>query len=318
MTTSTLQFSAVAVGNSEDREAWLARRREGVTATEVAKLVGGGIKTRKSILAEKRGEGKDFSNASMERGRRREPIIAEWVARRFNIEPNTALFAQAEGSPYLATPDGFGWNFDEELCVGEIKSTTQDWSTRIPRSYIDQVQWQLFVLGARRAAFVWERVDENDLPYELEPTVVWMERDEARIAELKDAADAFLAWVAAGAPDVDADIDEELDEALTQLARARAEMVDPAAREKAAEATIRRKIAEHGGGAWKVQGTDAAFSFTVATPTTSEVETTDLEALKAAHPRIWARFTTKQQVSSKASTRLTVTPHKKVEVAEGD
>lgn len=316
--------------------AWLAKRTEGVTATEVARLIGGGIKTRRSILDGKEGGDTFRGNAHTERGHRREVIIAEWVSRRFNIHPSAVLWGHVDNPLYMATPDGIGINFDEELLVSEIKSTEHDWSVTIPRNYLDQVQWQLFVTGAVRALFVWERVDELGQPYDLEPTTIWIPRDEQRIAELKAAADSFIAWRAAGAPTVDADIDEELDEAISRHVKARALKAQAEADEKAAEKDIRAAIEKHGKEIpWKVSGSDGEFNYSV-TKKPIEALVVDGEAFRKAHPTLFRRYGEtvvnaaalreekpelfekfgSVEASTSVSTRLVVAAHTKPEAGD--
>lgn len=288
-----LHTTAVVDRELDGEEAWKEGRAEGVTATEVAKLIGGGIRTRRSILETKLDPSKGWQgNAHANRGKRRESIIAEWAARRFNIQANSTLWAHETFPLHRATPDALGVNFDEEVIVGEYKSTTQDWSAGIPRAYLDQIQWQMHVTGALRCYFIWERVDELDQPYDLEPFVKVILRDETRIAALIEAAESFIAWREAGAPTIDVDIDEQLDEAISRHVAARAMKAEAEALEKAAEKDIRAAIEAHGKDeSWKVSGSDGEFTYSVSSKSGEKVEF-DTEAMRTEHPVLFRKFAT--------------------------
>ncbi|MDY7814032.1 hypothetical protein, partial [Burkholderia pseudomallei] len=112
-----------------------------------------------------------------------------------------------------------------------------------PADHYDQCQFGMHVTGARRWLYGWEVMGEDGEPTLDEPRFVWIDRDERRIAKLVSQADAFLAWWDAGAPMVD-DLDPELDDALAAFADARSRKKDAETDEKAAEAIVRRYIAE--------------------------------------------------------------------------
>ena len=276
----------------------------------------GGIATRRSILAEKEGGGSWGGNAATRRGQRREPYIAEWVSRHFGISASGVLYAKHEGSPYLATPDLLGDNEG-----GEIKTTTEDWSTAfapsgspetIPSRYLDQCYWGMFVTNVERWLFVWEQHDENG-PTGLEPKWFWITRDDRyqkRILELKAAADRFMAWREAGAPNLDADLPEHVDEALSKFAAARLMRNEATAMEKEAEAVVRKYIAETPGAedaGLSLSGSDAGFTYSVTYPTVF-----DRERLAERAPAFAARLVAAEgrYTRSEKKTRLTMTPHK--------
>ena len=76
------------------------------------------------------------------------------------------------------------------MTLAEIKTTKNPWS-RIPRTYLRQVWWQQYVLGAERTLFVWER-HRNFVVVDEEPRYVWIDRDEAEIKRLVKLADRSL------------------------------------------------------------------------------------------------------------------------------
>lgn len=179
---------ARVLADSSDRGAWLRARVAGVTATDAAKLA-----TPNSIrqVVRDKLEPNGFSgNAYTEHGRQREPHIAAWVLETHGI-PSSGLLYHSEGSlRHLATPDGL-FADDERVLLAEIKTTAKPWN-RIPRSYMRQVWWQQYVLGAERTLFVWEQHTEF-VVQDREPRCVWIERDDAEIDKLVTLANHVLA-----------------------------------------------------------------------------------------------------------------------------
>ncbi|MHB1170942.1 MAG: YqaJ viral recombinase family protein [Lacisediminihabitans sp.] len=180
------------VADSTNRAAWLRARSRGITATDVAKL--SGASSVRTIALEKL-HGIGFGgNAFTDHGRAREPEIAKWVQGHFGIRPSTALF-HAHGQPdHLATPDGLAVSSSGTLELAEIKTTNSAWRT-IPRSYLRQVWWQQYVLGAERTLLVWEQHDQF-VPTNAEPECRWIERDENQIHLLVGLANQVLAILA--------------------------------------------------------------------------------------------------------------------------
>jgi hypothetical protein len=176
------------LAHSSDRVAWLRARSRGITATDVAKLSSG--RSVRTVALEKL-HGSGFGgNAYTDHGRAREPEIARWVLDRFGIEPSTALFHAEGNREHLATPDGVTVAASGSLELAEIKTTKSAWRS-IPRSYLRQVWWQQYVLGAERTLLVWEQHD-NFVPVNPEPECRWIERDENEIYLLVGLATQVL------------------------------------------------------------------------------------------------------------------------------
>ncbi len=175
------------VARSEDRVAWIRARSRGVTATDVARL-----SSENSLQAVLRDKllGSGFSgNAFTDHGRAREPEIARWVRARHRIEPSSTLY-HAHNEPFhLATPDGVAVH-GNSLVLAEIKTTGHPWRS-IPRSYLRQVWWQQYVLGAERTLVVWEQ-HEGFVPVDAEPQARWVDRDDDQIHILVGLADRLL------------------------------------------------------------------------------------------------------------------------------
>ena len=182
------------LARASDRVAWLRARSRGITATDVARL-----SSRSSLQAVALDKlmGSGFGgNAFTDHGRAREPEIARWVRANHRIEPSDALFHADGEKLHLATPDGVAI-VDGTLVLAEIKTTSSAWRS-IPRSYLRQVWWQQYVLGAERTLLVWEQHDDF-VPVSPEPEYRWIERDDNQIHILVDLANQLIALLRRGA-----------------------------------------------------------------------------------------------------------------------
>ena len=179
------------VARSTDRVAWLRARSRGITATDVARL--SGARSVQAVALEKINGSGFGGNAYTDHGRAREPEIARWVEARYGIVPSDALYHAAGQTDHLATPDGVAVSTSGSLELAEIKTTKSLWRS-IPRSYLRQVWWQQYVLGAERTLLVWEQHD-NFVPTNAEPECRWIDRDENQIYLLVQLANRVLELV---------------------------------------------------------------------------------------------------------------------------
>lgn len=175
------------LADASDRVAWLRARSTGVTATDVARL--SGPKALQAVALDKLLGSGFGGNAFTDHGRAREPEIARWVRATHRIEPSSALFHADGEKRHLATPDGVG-TVDGALVLAEIKTTSSVWRS-IPRSYLRQVWWQQYVVGAERTLLVWEQHDDF-IPVDAEPTCRWIDRDDNEIHMLVGLANRLL------------------------------------------------------------------------------------------------------------------------------
>lgn len=298
-----------SVAESTDRPVWLAARAQGVTATEVAKLAQGGSARVSNAAVNKRvtreliaaklagGFGPDLSYVPHVRwGQIREEYIAEWVDRRFNIHPNQTLFRSHDNPRHLATPDGAGINFDEELMLSEIKTSKYDLdpnpetvSHYLDTGYRDQMQWQMRLDPAiRRTLFVWETHDDDwsgwpdrgpRIPDE--PRWCWVERDDERIAYLVKVADKFLAALdkaRATVGDAPLPVDVELDVLAQEVLAARSLESTAKGQKETAWKELTTRLAARGTDYHQVAGARVTWS----APTVTQVEEVDVEAAEAA------------------------------------
>jgi putative phage-type endonuclease len=172
-------------------EGWLRARRDGVTATQVAKAATpAGLE---QAVIDYRQDFVEFENPYMTFGKEMEPVISRTVHTKYGILPNEWLIRHANHPHHLATPDGL--SLDHEL-ISEVKTTGQDWEDKsIPIQYRRQVQWQLHVTGAKRCLFAYMKrleVDGVFAPAWFEPKCLWIERDEDMISALIITAE--LLW----------------------------------------------------------------------------------------------------------------------------
>jgi hypothetical protein len=176
---------------------WLASRRLGVTATQVAKAASGpgGFEQAVTDYAE------DFvetDNPYMRFGRDWEYPIARQLQESHGILPNDWLISSGVSDHYLATPDGLS---PDHTLIAEIKTTGKDWDpAKIPVQYRRQVQWQLFVTGAESCVFAWMLREERAgvfAPAWFDARTTVLGRDEVMINDLVKVADELWdrVWV---------------------------------------------------------------------------------------------------------------------------
>ncbi len=175
------------VAQSTDRVAWLRARARGVTGTDVARL--SSARALQGLALEKLLGTSFGGNAYTEHGRLREPEIGRWAGAVHGMRASTALVHADGNREHLATPDGLRER-DGALELCEIKTTSHAWRS-IPRTYLRQVWWQQYVLGAERTLLVWEQ-HRDFVPTAVEPECRWVDRDENEIHRLVSLADRLL------------------------------------------------------------------------------------------------------------------------------
>ena len=178
------------LASSTDRVAWLRARSAGVTATDVARL---SSKRSLPAVAFDKINGSSFGgNAYTDHGNAREPEIARWVHANHGIRASSELFHAHGERAHLATPDGVAI-IDGTVVLAEIKTTSTLWKS-VPRSYLRQIWWQQYVLGAERTLLVWEQ-HLDFVPVDAEPKARWIERDDNEIHVLVNLANQLLAMM---------------------------------------------------------------------------------------------------------------------------
>ena len=183
------------VANSHDRISWLRARSRGVTATDVARL--SSPRALNGVALEKLSGTGFGGNAFTDHGRNREPEIARWVLATHGITPSSDLYHAHDQPLHLATPDGVRAN-GSTVILCEIKTTSHAWRS-IPRSYLRQVWWQQYVLGAERTLVVWEQ-HADFVPVHDQPQSRWVERDDNEIHVLVGLANRLLELMSPDSP----------------------------------------------------------------------------------------------------------------------
>lgn len=270
-----------AGASDRDRDLWLAERRAGVTATEVRDLALGKLRSQDLIDLKLGRKVDDFSgNSYTQWGKDRETVIAE-ALRGVGIEPESRVFHHADNSRHLASPDGVGVGFDDELLVSEIK--TCGYALPIgsaaldEKGYLLQIQWVMHVTGASRCLLVVEERISVAGGFTVGPRAAdWIERDEATIARLVTLADEFLAELDRqrehGAPVIDEAVDTHAVNYLRGLA---AEKEGKALKESAYRALIEAGVSQ--------ESPLARVTFTPEKPgVVVPVEEVDFDAARAA------------------------------------
>lgn len=290
-------MSFTIIDDGTDRQAWLARRQGGVSATDVARLARGGTNTWAAVRAEKAGKGRDFTNSAMQHGKDREPVIARFAENMFGLHHSTALLAAEDEPRFIATPDLLG---DGE--AGDIKTTVHDWQhiSELPGRYVDQVLWQMRVTGYRLGRLIYEP-HENGIPLYPFPKFFPIEWNAARIAHLESIAYEFLADD--GEPDEDA---ATLDAMLTDAAM-RKEIADAAA---ASYRSATDAIEEY------LEGKPRRFDGSLASLTRSPdgiTTSVDTTRLKRELPEVAEQYT--RQSPRKGSLRINIHTDEKEQAA---
>lgn len=181
-------WSQRLLAHSSERVMWLKARSRGITATDAARLT-----SAKSCfqVAKSKAYGTGFGgNVYTEHGRRREPVIADWVLTNFGINHSDGLYRSPNEQRHLATPDGIDERCnDDDLILAEIKTSNKP-LTAMPKTYRRQILWQQYVMGAKRTLLVWEQ-HEHFVPIGT-PKTLWIERDDEAIEQLVRLADETL------------------------------------------------------------------------------------------------------------------------------
>jgi putative phage-type endonuclease len=229
-------MAKLVLGSDAGREAWLEHRRTGITASEIAIILGlvpGQWGSPLALYLTKRGEigEDDRDDDAMALGR----YLEDFVCQRFAEQhpemvvagDGLTLWAHAEHPWMLATPDrlvfddehGYSEWGDSLTAVLEAKTSNSkdEWgdggTDEIPVRYRCQVLWQMHVMGVERAwvacLFLQSRTVRS---YE----VTLDAAAEADIELMIAAAEEFLRRIAEGDPP-DVDWTEATSHALKQL-----------------------------------------------------------------------------------------------------
>lgn len=193
------ELESRAGASDQDRKAWLAERRRGITATEVRDLAkAGDLNNAIANLVRQKITGVDTfgGNSYTAWGNEREPLIATFAEQEYGFRPESRVFRHPEFPEWLASPDGIRVRpFDLGLSLLEIKTAGYPLTYEgcLAKGYIDQTQWQMLVLGADETLLMWEERIEGERGWEAgRRGVIPIEADEERQEQLAAIADRFL------------------------------------------------------------------------------------------------------------------------------
>lgn len=172
---------------ADERTEWLAWRKGGIGASDVAALIGmSDFASPMSVWTDKLGLSPiDDDNEFMEFGRRAEPMLTGY----FEDRTGWTVTGQQERIEWVGNPvhrctlDGRAEDGGQVLGVVEYKTTGFDPWTEVPDAYACQVQWQMHCDERDRAWFGvlhGRRFRTYEVP-----------RDDRAIAMLCDVADEF-------------------------------------------------------------------------------------------------------------------------------
>lgn len=282
------------IAHSDDEATWLAERARRVTATDIPRIIAGSPTAWASVKADKVSPPAFRGNRYTRWGHEREPVIAEFLSTLHGLRPNRWLLAREDHPSHAATPDAIS---EQGTLLGEIKTTVKDWETPddIPASYRWQMQWQMYVTGARRTMFAFE-LHEDFVPVWPEPRVFVVERDDAAIAQAVEQAVLWEAFEPGDTPPPPPGLSE-----LLGTHQALKDAVDAAnARLTALEGEMRALLVEHDwAGEYEDAGVKLAYS---GVPRSSQ--RFDSAAFKRADPARYAEFV---KATTEAQPRLSIT-----------
>jgi len=168
---------------------WLAARRNGITATAVARAATpAGFRDEVESWAQPAFTGNEFTDF----GNWAERHVLETAHRDYGILPSDWLIAAADNPLWLGTPDGLS---PDHTMIAEAK-TGGTIPKSVPRIHRDQCLWNMRVTDATRCLYLFQlRQRNDDGTFRLalwEPITFWVDRDEQRIAELEQVASQLL------------------------------------------------------------------------------------------------------------------------------
>jgi len=296
------------------REEWLEARRQGVTASEVATVLGlSPWDSAFNLYWRKLGElDEQPDNDAMSLGRHLEPWIADRWAEdhpEWHVQ-QSGLYASTERAWQLATPDrrlthhtALATSVLEIKTSGTYEGWGPDGSDEIPPYYRAQVLWQLDVLGlevghvtclflssrTRRDYLV--RYDEADVKLMREAAQEFMariERQDPPPIDHHPATTAALKTLHPDVEDVEAEVPDHLATWYADACRALAEA-------KERKAAIEHKLRAAAGSARRLV---TAAGEPVATRSICERSSIDVDRLRREHPDAYAACRTTTTVDT--------------------
>lgn len=151
------------VDKVSEREEWLAWRRQGITATDVARAATGMYGGAVGVFFEKTSDTQQPVTAAMERGLRMEPILTEAASTLIGrpIVGSQTTFESAENSRWRCTVDGLVPDGnDAYAAIVELKTYSGD---PVFDYWKIQIGWQMHVSAIRNAYCVYAKMSGDKI-----------------------------------------------------------------------------------------------------------------------------------------------------------
>ena len=180
---------------AHDRAAWLANRKQDVTASEIAALFGAHpYKSQLQVFADKTGRAAEIGdNAAMRRGRILEPAVAEaWFEERGERLTKCTDYLRCNVRRIGATPDYVRANNEPVEAKTVAPEKWAEWGEQVPMAYTLQALVQAMLMDAPRA-WIAVLVDNRAKDFR----VFEVPRHPAAEAKIVEAVAAFWRAVAA-------------------------------------------------------------------------------------------------------------------------
>lgn len=297
-------------GSSDrDREAWLAERSRSVSATLAAKLGAASEPNLDFVIHQQVQEkihGTSFAgNAYTAWGKEREPHLEMVGLQRHGLVGESHLFFSRANPRHSASPDAIAIHPEHGgVCLGEYKTSGKELTLgkAMENGYVDQIQWQLYVLEASHCWLIWEWRKPH--PY-LEGQFIsevggehLIMRDDKRIAELIRRADLFLIALDAERARLEAEGAAPVDPHLRWLVSTHLE-AKQAARD--AEENLRAYCEANDVKSLEIEGL-AKVSYSFGSPRS----TFDKDRFEQDYPGIYDQYKTEGKAPERATLRVTV------------
>lgn len=300
-------MTATMTAPADERSDWLAWRRHGVGASDVAAILGiSPFASPWSVWAEKVGLiGEQEANEAMEAGHWLELAVGPWFAHKTGlyVTGEQMRCEAATNSVHRCTLDGYvgeGAEVSIDAALGGLEIKFEAFGRRwdeIPAHYQAQGQWQMHVTDLERVWFavlrgrtldIHELVrDQDDIDFMVDAVDrFWADHVVAGTPPATDGHDATLRAIAEVYPEATPDAVEidDIAEVVAQLEEAKAAKKAAEADEAAAKAALQARLGTH------EEGTVAGQRVVSWRPQSRSG--IDTKALTAAHPDIAEQFAT--------------------------
>lgn len=219
-----LDAQSRAGASDQDEAAWHEERVYAATATNVRDMwllvqSGSTIEAAAEAVARKKLKRRNGSGPEARWGQKvREPVLSAYMQLRYSIRPESRVFHHPENSRWLASPDGVGVNFDEQLVLSEVKTGAErffGYEHMAEKGYIVQQAWAMFVLGAIENRGIFEqrlgtRASGFEPGEQFEWTVPWGDVESMVLEQLVPMADALLAAIDTLLDAAEVEVDEDV------------------------------------------------------------------------------------------------------------